>query len=883
MKKLMSLYLISVLLLSSIAPAVFAAEGEITDRQTEAIALLTDLDIFPEIPNGGGGEVSRAEFAKIAVRVMGGTDTLTDTPKRIYTDVLPDHDAAASVQYLYDRGIMVGYENASFQPDGNITLEEAAKVMVSILGYSERAKQKGYPNGYYFIALANKLLKGVTAARNESATYADLAVIVQNVLETDQYLMVNEYLNGYAVEEEAKDEAYMEYVLDIYKLTGRVEAYGATSLAGAGDTYKEHMCKIGSELIDRGDIDLSPYLGMQVHAYYRVDDGGSHLLHVAAAHNSSVVEVKADDIQPETTKRVFQYETENGLEKIDIADNAIVIYNGKRMDVVADADLIPENGVVRLVETGGVYDVVVIKEYETYLVDKAVATDQILTFKYDRASLDLGSPDVQATYYLEGEQVDFSSISASSVVSIALSKNKLGDKLAEVLISNNRVESKAVNIETREDKRLITLEDGAVYELTAEYMKRIAENQQGSYAPTLNSAGTFYIDAFGKLAAYVLLTTGKNYAYVVKCGEKVYGDSSTYIRLFNKEGAFETIEIDDKVKLNGSRVDKKEIMDALKQTGENNTIHQLVLYKTNKDGRISELTTAIDKMNEPYYVGAEDEFVLNATARNNNGVQSGLRFYKNMAENLPFTYVDGKTIQFLIPTDKNQEKEYRVATKTTAIDTSYPGPVYIYDAGVGGTIGAIITNTASTGKYSNASIIDKVVTIADEEGDVYTGLQFVGGTTLMVDDATLDKEQRLPSNTKWCKQMDYYTTVTIRDLKRGDVIEYSTANNKLDNWRLIVRPDDVGPVRSDVDRMQENGNIIADVLSVAENGRTAVIYYCDYYGNYRYQAMLVNGTVYRYESSEDKIYNSSTSDLRAGDKILLNSYYWSPKVVVIFR
>ena len=36
--------------------------------------------------------------------------------------------------------------------------------------------------------------------------------------------------------------------------------------------------------------------------------------------------------------------------------------------------------------------------------------------------------------------------------------------------------------------------------------------------------------------------------------------------------------------------------------------------------------------------------------------------------------------------------------------------------------------------------------------------------------------------------------------------------------RVIVRVDDIGPIRIDGDNIQLNGNMIADVISVADNG-----------------------------------------------------------------
>lgn len=72
-----------------------------------------------------------------------------------------------------------------------------------------------------------------------------------------------------------------------------------------------------------------------------------------------------------------------------------------------------------------------------------------------------------------------------------------------------------------------------------------------------------------------------------------------------------------------------------------------------------------------------------------------------MAENKPYNFVNGKTIQFMVPTDKDNEKAYKIGTKLSSTDMSLPAPLYLYDAGPGGALGAVVSNTASEGKYSN--------------------------------------------------------------------------------------------------------------------------------------------------------------------------------------
>ena len=150
MKRTISL-LMAVLCLVMFSGAAFAEEdATLSPKQSEAVSLMNDIGIFQRIPEEQSGQaVSRAEFARIIVNMLGVQNELSQTPRRIYTDVLPEHDAAASIEYLYDRGIMIGYDNADFKPDEIITVGEVVKVMVTIPGYADWAENAGgFPDGY---------------------------------------------------------------------------------------------------------------------------------------------------------------------------------------------------------------------------------------------------------------------------------------------------------------------------------------------------------------------------------------------------------------------------------------------------------------------------------------------------------------------------------------------------------------------------------------------------------------------------------------------------------------------------------------------------------------------------------------------------------------
>ncbi len=891
MKKLISIFIFTMCLLLSLN-CVFA-EGEVSDKQIEAVSFMNDIGIYNGITEENAlDSVTRAEFANIIVKVMGGENSLSQTPRRIFADVLPEDSAAASIEYLYDRGVMGGYGQAEFKPESVISLAEAVKVMISITGYSDMAEmQGGYPNGYYSIAASNDILDGVSGDVSEQITYANAAVIIGNVLESDNYRVITGYKNNNLVFENNNGEEYMSYVLNLHRYTGILEAYGNTSLSDVKNEYDAHTVKIGGEIFDFEGIDVSQYLGMKVKAYYRADSEGYHLKHILPDRNTKVLEVQGGDIDERSTLTKLQYYENNKLKDEKISEDAIFIYNGKRLDVMSDGDISISGGYVRLISNnnGKSYDVVIIKEYNTFIVDKAVATDSIVHFKYDRGSMDLSTDaNVMATYYLEGQETDFSGISSGSVLSIAISRNTDGYVLAEVLISNNQVTGTAKRIYNKGTQRYVQLADDSEYAFTDDYVSRLEDGQRNTVEPSVNSEGIFYIDYFNVLAGYAVAAGAKNYAFVVNCWYE-QGSEDAEIRVFTKDGAFENYTLASKVNYNGEKIAKSQVPDMLRKTGHDGTVNQLVICSVS-DGVLKKIQTAADKRSEPNYTVSGDEFVLHAHPVNSEGVDLNIRFYKDMAEDYPYNYVSGKTIQFMIPyekpygTDKyilsENESAYKVATKLSKIDIGVPAPVYLYDAGPGGALGAVVSNTEVSGKFGTPSIVEEIESAVNEDDEPGILIKFVGGQSVFAGDNVIYDQ---PKGQEWKRGADY-SNVKVNDLRCGDVITYTTLNNEVERLRVLVKANDVGGIRSDGDNIVESGNIIADVVSVAESGRTAVVrYYKQRATRELEQSMLINSTTYRYDSSTGEVYNSSASDLQPGDRILINSFWWSPKLVVIFR
>ncbi len=147
LKRLLSLALTGVMLSGMMVMGASAADFTDADEivNTEAVDTMVSLNIINGKDNGTfdpEGLVTRAEMAKmIATAVNGGIAPefgVKSTPT--YTDI-KGHWAEQFIEYCSDMKYINGRGNGTFDPEGKVTGTEAAKMVLSALGYDARAYQ----------------------------------------------------------------------------------------------------------------------------------------------------------------------------------------------------------------------------------------------------------------------------------------------------------------------------------------------------------------------------------------------------------------------------------------------------------------------------------------------------------------------------------------------------------------------------------------------------------------------------------------------------------------------------------------------------------------------------------------------------------------------
>lgn len=131
-------------------------------------------------------QVTRAEFARMLVNASTYRDYLpTNSAVSVYADVPKTNEYAASIRIAAEQKWMVGYLGGQFRPDQPITLQEAVRGILGLLGYSNEdftGDASGARMSKYY---ALEMNSEVDLKSNEILTRNDCVNLFYNLLKTE--------------------------------------------------------------------------------------------------------------------------------------------------------------------------------------------------------------------------------------------------------------------------------------------------------------------------------------------------------------------------------------------------------------------------------------------------------------------------------------------------------------------------------------------------------------------------------------------------------------------------------------------------------------------------------------------------------------------------
>lgn len=166
--------------------SVHAAYTDVPDGELElAAATLTSLGVFNGYPDGGfhpEEKLDRGQFCKLAVLAGGYGGQLTSGAyQTVFDDVLPSHWASAYINLACSLGLVSGYGNGRFGPSDPVTLGQASKVLLGLLGYTTEDVGPFFPEDHLALAATLGLTDGM-GSQDVPLTRGDAVLLLYRLL-----------------------------------------------------------------------------------------------------------------------------------------------------------------------------------------------------------------------------------------------------------------------------------------------------------------------------------------------------------------------------------------------------------------------------------------------------------------------------------------------------------------------------------------------------------------------------------------------------------------------------------------------------------------------------------------------------------------------------
>lgn len=716
--------------------------------EPDAVQLVYELGLLkadkgksnPQMP------VTRAEYTDAVIRFLGlDADNYTSDRKPEIYDVTEYMDYSAAIFMAYDMGIVSGNGDGTFLPNVNITLNDAVVIMIKALGYDIVAeKEGGYPAGYLSRAMRLRLISG-NMSGNDILSRDACACLLYNALGVKP-IITFKYGGGEVSKTEGDKEALEEYH-SVYKLEGLVKS----QVYNTSDEEGEIITDNGVKFFYDGSDD---YTGEYVKVYYRENKqtNRNDIVYLSIDKSVDSLEIDADDA--EYTNHTYTYGDKNRQARINAKTR--IFYNGCELSEGYSTSLLtPKSGTIKLSDSSdGAYKVLKITDYTDCVVDSVNETDSVI---YDKYSFDNALSYGDLNYVLtdkSGKALTVDALSNGSVLSYAVSLDK---KKARIIACDEEISGTLSRIDTQDSTRRYTIGD-SVYEASPQIEKKLSGEAR------VGDVLTVKLNFMGKIASYDKDGEGASkFGYLIKAAKgKSLFDNNMMLKILTEEDGVKTIETAEKITFDGkSGVSSADCLTKLSEG-------QLILYKNNSSGQISEIDTAYtdtvqkeEKESEnSLYKFYDGSLVYNKASNTFSGTvtkASDARIF--FVPQNPDTAADK---EFTTDVTFSDKQSYRLAAYRVSADSFYADAIVVYERG----------NAASLASNSALFMVKSV----------YEGLNADGETVPMLSGYSGGSQKELELYEK-CRIITPTETRIMTDeeksaLSPGDIIRIATDSKK---------------------------------------------------------------------------------------------------------
>jgi len=522
MKKIIS-GLLAIGLISSILPVGFAARFNDVDN-SEAIDVISGIGLMEGYSDGTflpENNLTRAEFAQIASGIYryGEEDdkvaewkqdffegvyeetelippeVMNMEESELFWDVNSQSETYDAIKLVYQKGIMVGYGDGSFNPDGNVTVEQALKVILQMMGYGRKAAlYGGYPTGYLAVASELKITDGI-GDLTAYATREDIAKILYNAL--DIPLMQLSIKGSEMTYEAYEGDTFLTKLLNMDCDKGRVTDNGYTSFSGES-AYGENWVVI-NDVRYRIAADteyVRDYIGRDVKAYYSLDEDDDGLVYVALSGKDEVVTFDISEFEGYDNSRIKYLLKDSGREKYVNVKNAMyVIKNGKAVSSFDESIFDYNYGTVTVIKPKGASeaDIVILKQYYNFNIDYVDSENEIIYSSTSLLGSELDLDSENKTVKIYDPQGNLTTINA--LVNGMITSVCMNDEVVEIYISDKEEKGFKVTGMGEDDYGDYLIKgEKASYILSKDYIEKAVGTM-----PKIGNTYDLKIDIFGNV------------------------------------------------------------------------------------------------------------------------------------------------------------------------------------------------------------------------------------------------------------------------------------------------------------------------------------------------------------------------------------------------
>lgn len=660
-----------------------------------------------------------------------------------FADVPSDSKYAWSAYLLSNLGIMQG-DGTNFNPENNITYNQAAKIFVSALGRDIEAQSKGgWPAGYTYVAAKIGLTDGVRVSGDDGLKFGDFAKMYYNFTDCKGFA-IDCYNPGVYSQDDTTVLQYKLHRSNMKYLEGVVTGnqFGSAISDELGMISVENVsydlaCDISQDIV-----------GYYVNVFLTYRDGRYVVTSVIVdpAMNRTKTLYEADIVSTGITEIKYY---ENGKKKTLKLNDVMVVRNDKVLNTITKKDLVPLNGGIVLVDNNrdGKYECVQIENRQYFIVSRISMEKNVLILdggRYEGSTHLYINPDDNKFYHRiynsNGEMVDFADITAEDVLRI---EGSIGQDVMRVYIVDNVFDGKIESIAYDEDYPFTI--DGKNYTIVkdVEHQPLIDMSEI-----RLGNVYTFTVDG-ERIVKIDKVKSDSVYGYVIDA----YKESrNIYYTLVSEDQQVYSGKLADKIRYNGDRIDKRKF---IPKSG------VVISYRVDSDGNICSIEDAevyMEKANKIY-------------KKSTNILYSQTYEYP--------LFLSDKTVVFVVP-DSGEEDDY-MSDITLTDGKTYMCESYDYNDDDSSVSVVVVYGDF---KYENPGYIyqnspicilkDKKWVLDKEEDEFMCQLTWLEGTEEM--SACIQDTQRMNN--------------IVSKMAVGDVFQYAMTNRGfVNNVNILVMLD----------------------------------------------------------------------------------------------